>query len=127
MLRTVRPILVIRMNDGFGVAVGIESVTKLFELLAQLQVVIDFPIEDNPRRAVGIVDWLMAGLQVNNGQTAHAETDRPIDVETVVVRSSMTDSFAHLVEQTAINVHSVTSYYSNNSTHIETTLEELIF
>jgi hypothetical protein len=65
------------------------------------------------------MNGLLTCLQVNNSQAAHPETDRTIDVETIVVGSSMTNGVAHLAEQAAIDVHSITANYSYDSTHIE--------
>src|SRR5690349_23924087 len=38
VIRAVSAELIVSVNDGFGVAVGVERVAQLFELLAQLEI-----------------------------------------------------------------------------------------
>ena len=42
-----------------------------------------------------IVDGLLTTLQVDDREPAHREADRAVDVETIVVRTAMTDRVVH--------------------------------
>jgi len=51
---------------AFGVAVGIEDMTKLFQLLTQLQVVVNLTIKNYPRRSVLIMDGLLTAFKIDD-------------------------------------------------------------
>src|SRR5262245_50787416 len=55
VFRTVSSELIVSMNDGFGVAVGVEGVAEFFQLLSQLEIVVDLAVEDDPGAAVMVV------------------------------------------------------------------------
>ena len=50
------------MNNGFGIAIGVKSVAQLFQLFAQLAIVINLAVEYDPRGAILIMNWLLAAL-----------------------------------------------------------------
>src|SRR6185436_17533388 len=79
---TVSAKLVVGMNDGFGVAVGVERVAKVFQLLAQLEIVVDLAVEDDPRGSIPIVNGLLAALEIDDREAAHGQTHRAVDIET---------------------------------------------
>src|SRR5712692_9495870 len=62
MLRAVGSVFVIGVDDRFGVAVGVKLVAETLQLRAQLAVVVNLPVENDPGRLVLIVNWLLAGL-----------------------------------------------------------------
>src|ERR1044072_1982216 len=95
MFGTVNAKLVVGVNDGFGIAVGVERVAEVFQLLAQLEIVVNLPVEDDPRRSVAIMNWLLAALEVNNRKAAQGETDRAVDVEAIFVRAAVTNRVVH--------------------------------
>ena len=66
VLWTVGAILIVGMNDRFGVAVGIKLVAEFLEFLAQLPVVIDLAIENNPGGAILIVNRLVPALEIDD-------------------------------------------------------------
>ena len=69
------------MDDGFGVARCPEGVAALFELAPQLAVVVDLAVEHHPDGAVFVANRLLAGLEVDDAQPAHAEPDAVAEVE----------------------------------------------
>src|SRR5687768_12029306 len=95
MLRTVNAVLVVSMNDRFGIAAGVELVTEFLQLLAQFEVVVDLAVGDDPRRTILVVNGLAAAFQVDDCQSAHSEADRTVDVEAVVVRPAMANRVTH--------------------------------
>src|SRR5215213_892323 len=105
------------MNDGFGVAVGVERMTQLFEFFAEFEVVVDLAIEDNPRAAIRVVNGLLAALEVDDREAAHREAGGAIDIKTVLVRPAVTNSLVHPRQELLINRFSVVSNDSYDSTH----------
>src|ERR671913_314111 len=76
VFRTVNAILIVSVNDRFRIAVGVKGVTKLFQLLAQLEIVVDLAVEDDPGAAIVIVDRLLPALPIDNCETAHRPSER---------------------------------------------------
>src|SRR5215813_5492430 len=95
MFGAVKAELILGVNDGFGVAVGVEGVAQFFELLAEFEIVVDLAVEDDPRAAVLIVNGLLAALQIDDGEAAHGHADRTIYVAAVLVGTAMPDRVVH--------------------------------
>jgi hypothetical protein len=87
------------MNNGLGIAIGIEGVPKILELLAEFLIVIDLAIENYPGGLILIVDRLLAALDINDRQTPHSQSNVPIDIETIIVWPTVLDGHAHAREQ----------------------------
>src|SRR5215475_8755950 len=66
MLRAVGAILVIGMNNSFCIAVRVERVPELFKFLAELEIVVDLAIENDPSGAVLIGNWLLPTLDIDD-------------------------------------------------------------
>jgi hypothetical protein len=96
--------LLVRMDDGLGIARGVEDVAGGFELGPQLLVVVDLTVEDEPHGSVFVVDRLLAGRQIDDAQPAHPETDAGFHVDPFVVGTAMPDDVAHAVHQRHIRV-----------------------
>src|SRR5947199_8348297 len=64
VLWTIGAPLIVGVNDSFSVAVGIELVAELFELLAHFSIVVDFAVENIPCLAVLIMNLLLSVLLV---------------------------------------------------------------
>ena len=105
------------MNNRFCIAIRVKPMAQLFQFLAELQVVINLAIENDPRRPVLIGDWLLTTLDVDDRQPANAEPYAPIDVESILIGTSMADGFAHAREQRLVNRFRAVSNYAYNSTH----------
>ncbi len=118
MFRTVSAILIVSMDDRFGVAVGVEGVSEFFELLAQLEIVVDLAVKNDPRRAILIVNRLLPALEIDDREAAHCQADGSVDIEAVFVRAAMPDRFIHAGQQRFVNRLAVVSNESNDSTHI---------
>src|SRR6476620_3037822 len=79
VLDTLRPILLIQVDDAFGVAVGTIAMTAHFKILAQVLMVVDFAVEDDPDAAKFITERLVASLNIDDAEAAHSETDVVFD------------------------------------------------
>src|SRR5262249_22797400 len=82
-------------NDGFRVAMRAEPVPSTAQLRPQFLVVVDFAIEDDPDGRVFVVDRLLAGRQINDGQTSHAEADARHKSADLIVWAAAANSCAH--------------------------------
>ena len=83
------------MDDHFGVGVGAKDVAALLELGAQLLEVVDFAVEDDPDRLVGIGHRLMAAGEIDDRQPPEAEADRTLHEVALVIRAAMGDRISH--------------------------------
>jgi hypothetical protein len=79
-------------------------VAEFLELLAKFAVVIDFAVENYPGGAVPVVNGLLATLQVDDREAAHAEADGAVKIKAVVVWSTMANGSAHPRDQSLVNV-----------------------
>src|SRR2546421_2687568 len=102
VLWTIDAPLIVCVNDSFSVAVGIELVAELFELLAQLAIVVDLAVENNPCRAVLIMNWLLSVREIDDRKTPHGQSHAVAEIKAIVVRTAMTNRFVHAREQLAI-------------------------
>ena len=66
IFRTFGSILVVGVDNRFGIAAGMELVTQIFQSLAQLLIVVNLSVEYDPGGPVLIVDWLLAGFQIDD-------------------------------------------------------------
>src|SRR5439155_18392030 len=81
-----------------------EAVARRLQLAPQFGEVVNLAVEDDPDRAVFVVNRLMSARQIDNAQAPHPERDAGLDEHTFVVRSAMTDDVAHAMDQIAARV-----------------------
>ena len=117
VLWTIGSPLVVGVNDSFSIAVGIELVAELFEFFAQLAIVVDLAVENNPCRAVLIMNRLLSVREIDDREPSHRQSHAIAEIETVIVRTAMTNGLIHAREQLAINRSAVFVNYSCNATH----------
>jgi hypothetical protein len=63
---------------------------------------------------------LLAALQIDNREAAHGETNRTVDIESIVVGTAMPNRIAHASQQRFVNRFPVVSNESNDATHRST-------
>ena len=117
VIRTIGAILIVGVNDRFGVAVGVERVAEFLQFLAQFAVVVDLAVENDPGGAILVVNGLLPALQIDDREASHAQPDGIVEVEAVVVWSPMTNGGAHPRHEGLVNSQTIVSNYANNSTH----------
>ncbi len=83
------------MQNGFGVAMRLVDVTPGFERLAKIGVVVDLAVVSDVQRRIFIGHRLMTTRDVDNTQTAMAQSDVTVDEDAFVVRTAMRDHVAH--------------------------------
>src|SRR6185369_9052477 len=118
--------LIVGVDDGFGVAVRVERVAQLFEFLAQLEIVVDLAVEDDPRAAIRVVNGLLAAFEIDDREAAHREAGGTVNVEAVFVGSAMANGVVHPREQLLVNRLPVVSNDPYDSTHWSRILANLL-
>jgi hypothetical protein len=73
------------------------------QILAKFLVVVEFAVVDDPEVLVFIADGLMAGLNVDDAQPPHGETDIPFNQETLIIRAAMDDSLIHFCQHVPLD------------------------
>ena len=106
-----------QVNDGFGVAGSPKTMTARGEFLAQLAVVVDLAIEDDPDRSIFVADRLLAAVQVDDAQASHAQPDAITQVHTFFIRPSMHQHLAHRADFVFKHRFAVKANDSSNATH----------
>src|SRR5262249_40159744 len=75
--------------------------SECLELAPQRLEVVDLAVEDDPDGAVLVVDRLMPGGVIDDAQRPHADRDRLIQEDALIVRASMPNRAAHAVHERA--------------------------
>ncbi|MFO1426571.1 MAG: hypothetical protein U1F11_06280 [Steroidobacteraceae bacterium] len=87
------------MDDDLGVGLRVEAVTQRLELRAQLGVVEDLAVENDPHRAILVADRLAAGGEVDDAEPRVREPDSRGRVEAVAVRAAVMQRRDHGFQQ----------------------------
>src|SRR5438034_5115361 len=66
-----------------------------FEIAAQLAVVVDLPVEDDPDRTVLVADRLLPVLKVDDAQPTHSEPDPVAEIDAFIVGTAVDHRAAH--------------------------------
>src|SRR5690606_1103943 len=67
--------LLVQMDDDLGIGARIEAVPLGFERAAQLDVIEDFAVVDDPDRLVLVVDRLRAAFEIDDAEPGVAEAN----------------------------------------------------
>ena len=87
--------ILVEMDPEFGVAAGRESVPAGDELSLQFGVLEDLAILGDPDRAVLVAERLAAAGEVNDRQPSRTQRQARLEMEVLVVRSTMGDGVCH--------------------------------
>src|SRR6266567_6102718 len=90
------------MDDCFGITPGAIAMATVLQILPQLLMVIDFTVKNDPDAFIFIAHRLVAGLDVNDAEAAHGQSDILLDKEAIVVRTAVDDPLVHHGERVAI-------------------------
>ena len=94
-LHHIRTELLEQVYQHLGVGLGAEAVPFSDQKLAQLLVIVNFPVENRPDGPVFVGDGLLSGVQVDNGKTPVSQPHLIFEVVTVVVRTAMANHVGH--------------------------------
>jgi hypothetical protein len=92
------------MDDSLGVAFRTVPMTARFKALPQVQMVIDFAVEYDPNVAVFVAQRLVTGLDIDDAEAAHRQSDILFNKEAFVVRAPVNDPPVHRVEEAGIHL-----------------------
>src|SRR6185436_20319839 len=92
----------VSVEQTLGVRVRAETPAARFEAAAQLAVVVNLAVERDREAAVVGGDRLMAVLDVDDAETAHAERDGAVDELSAVVGTAMPHRLAHAAQEPRI-------------------------
>src|SRR3989454_7370969 len=87
------------MDEDLGVGLGGEPVAGREELLAELAVVVDLSVLDDPHRRVLVGHRLVAALDVDDRQPPHAESYAVEMDASFIVRSAVDHRPAHSLDK----------------------------
>jgi len=91
------------MDDHFRVGMRVELVPARFELLSQLQEIVNFAVKHDPYTPVFIVDGLPPAGKINDAEPPHAQTDGPLGIDAFIVRPAVHDGLAHAMDVGSLN------------------------
>jgi len=119
VLDAIAPILLVQMDNGFGVGGGAIAVPTPLQVSPQVQVVVDFAIVGDPDCAILVAHRLVAGGgEVNDGQTAMAQADGAADPAPLIVRATVTQDTVHLADEGFIHgMSGVEVEFASDATH----------
>src|SRR6185312_4821698 len=122
-LDAARPPFDIGVEQRLGIGTGAETMAPAFQLGAQFAEIVDLAVE-HQRHAGGLMrDRLVAGREVDDGETAVAETDRvapvcgALEKQSFAVGAAMADAVGHRLEALTRVARLTLQDKSGNSAH----------
>ena len=120
VLNAVTPMLFIEVNDGLGVAVSPVTMPASFQAFAQFLVVVEFAVVDDPDVVLFVADGLVTGLDIDDAQPAHGQSDVSFHEEAIVIGAAMNDLLIHTGERFPLSPASIGVENPANSAHVYT-------
>jgi hypothetical protein len=102
-IHTAYPMVLVQVDDDFDIRIGPETMAGGLQVSTQFLVVVDFSIAHNRDRAIFIRNRLIAGLQVNDAQSAEAETDAWLNKVPVPIRSTVSHHICHAMKHIPVD------------------------
>ena len=94
-MEAVRAPLRVRICQHLGVAARGEAVAELFELVRELDVVVDLAVLDDPEAPLIVGEGLVAQGKVDDCEAARREAQSAVQVETGSVRAAVSKLAGH--------------------------------
>src|SRR5438552_1387271 len=113
------------MRDEVDVGGGLKTVAALLEVAETLDVVVQLAVTDRGDGAVFVVDGLVAGCEVDDRETAHAEHRIVILVPSFAVRTAV-DEAAQRLSHTLLRDRPVNANQSGNAAHRVASVSDLL-
>src|SRR5437868_1014906 len=89
-----------------------------FQVRAELLVIVDLAVKDDPFRFVLIADRLLAARKIDDRQAPHRHADILVGVKTFLVRAAMDDGAIHCLEDLSVYSAAIVIYKTCDSTHL---------
>src|SRR5439155_9136417 len=103
-IETRRPPFLPGVDDHLGIAARSEHMAEDHEFGHQRLEIVDLAIVDNADRPIRVEERLIAGHEIDNRQAEVAEPQPRREMETVTVRSAMTEDIGHTPQQGPIDL-----------------------
>ena len=110
--------LFVGMDDGFGVTARAVPVTAALQIAADIGVVVDLAVEDDPDRPVFVRRRLLAGAQIDDAEAAVGKGGVCVEVQARLVGPAVDENVAH-ADRTRLGIAAdpIVRYESGNPTH----------
>jgi hypothetical protein len=98
-----RAVLLVEVDEHFGVALGGEPMAAPLETVPELAVVVDLAVLDDMDRPVFVSDWLIAAFEIDDGKAPRGERHGPVDDAPFAVWATVTEGLAHRRERSRVD------------------------
>src|SRR5882724_8860485 len=95
MIQNFRAPFLVAVNNHFGIRVCAKTMAAFSKFSPQLFEVVDLAVQDDPDCFLCIRHRLVASGQIDDRETAKAETNRAIEKVALVVGTAMPNLFGH--------------------------------
>ena len=112
-LQHLGPVFLPEMNDHLAVAVGRETVPALAQFIAELAIVVDLPVDHRRHGAVLVPQRLHPAMQVDDGETPHADLRARLLGATSAVRSPVHERGGQRIQQSLAAVPYAGEFYQS--------------
>jgi hypothetical protein len=102
-IHTAHPMVLVQVDDDLDIRIGPETMASGLEVSTQFLIVVDLSIAHNRDSAIFIGNRLIAGLQVDDAQSAKAETDAWFDKVSVPIRSTVGHHVRHAMKHVPVD------------------------
>ena len=108
------------MEQHFAVGTGLEVIALGLQFSAQLPVVVNLTVANQPECLIDIGQGLMATGQINDRQPSHGNSAGAIDMHTLVIRPPMSGNVPHCRQHVGGDRLPIKPINSVNTAHDET-------
>ncbi len=115
---TLLTVFLISMQNRLGIRFRLKTVSLGLQLMTDVLMVINLPIENDGAGAVFVIDWLRAGHQIDDAETAHTQANVSADMKSFIIRAAMRNDIAHALDVGRIYLpFFIPVNYAANSAH----------
>src|SRR5580700_2701843 len=103
MFDAIPAVFLVEVDDSFRIAARAVSVSPGFQSSAQLGVVVDFAVVDDPNILALVGQRLMTCLDVNDAQPPHGQAHILLHEKTVIVGTTVRDALIHARQHVSLD------------------------
>jgi hypothetical protein len=104
-IHTAHSMVFVQVDDDFDIRIGPETMAGGLQVATQFLVVVNLSIAHNRDRAIFIGNGLIPGLQVDDAQSAEAETDAWFNKVPHPIRSTVGHHVGHVMKHIPVDRH----------------------
>ena len=91
------------VENGFGIAIGVELMPGLCQFLAQVRMVIELAVIYDPDVLFLVGNGLVAGLDIDDAESPHGEADVGLDEKAIIIRPAMSNALVHFCQRVPLH------------------------